>query len=117
MLTQDTIHRYFKALSTHDGALAASLFAEDGVIDDFRGKHHAGRAAIEKFIGQVPAMQLEFHSDFIAQGQRVTVYGHIHYPGKDSVLVRWVFTADGEQIAHLCNSRIEQVPESRRRQQ
>jgi hypothetical protein len=115
MLTQQTIQHYFEALSTHNGELAASLFAPDGVIDDFRGKHHAGRETIRKFIGQVPPMELEFQSEFIAEGPRVTAYGLIHYPGKESVLVRWVFTAEGEQIAHLCNSHIEQVPESRRR--
>lgn len=115
MLSQETIHLYFQALSTHDGELAASLFTPDGVIDDFRGKHHAGRDTIRRFISQVPPLNLEFQSAFIAEGQRVTVYGLIHYPGKDSVLVRWVFTAQGEQIAHLCNSRIEQVPENRRR--
>jgi len=115
VLTQATIERYFEALSTHDGPLAASLFTDDGAIDDFRGKHHAGREAIRKFIGQVPPLQLEFLSDFIAGPQRVTVYGNIHYPGKESVLIRWVFTAHDGKIAHLCNSRIEQVPPERRR--
>ena len=110
---QSTIHRYFQALQTHDGMLAALLFTPDGVIDDFRGKHHCGRAAIERFIGQVPAMKLEYLSDFIQQGPRTTVYGRITYPGVESVLVRWVFSAEGDQIAHLVNSRIEQVPPER----
>jgi hypothetical protein len=115
MLSQATLQRYFEALQTHNGPLAASLFAEDGVIDDFRGKHHSGRAAIEQFIGQVPPMQLEFLSDYLVEPRRATVYGHIHYPGKEPVLVRWVFSSDGENIAHLCNSRIELVPPERRR--
>lgn len=115
MLSLSTIERYFEALRTRHGALAASLFTEDGVIDDFRGRHHAGRAAIEHFIGQVPALELEFLSDIIVQPLRVTVYGNIRYPGKDPVLIRWIFSAQDEQIAHLCNSRIEQVPPERRR--
>lgn len=115
MLTRTTIESYFQALSTRNGPLAASLFTEDGVIDDLRGKHHAGRESIGRFIGQVPVLNLEFLSGFITQPQRVTVYGYIHYPGKDSLLIRWVFTGDGEQIAHLCNSRIEQVPPERLR--
>lgn len=113
MLSQSSIQRYFEALRTHNGALAASLFTEGGVIDDFRGRHHAGRPAIEKFIGQVPTLELDFLSGFIEEAPRVTVYGRINYPGKESVLIRWVFTADGDQIAHLCNSRVEHVPAER----
>ncbi|MCY0853514.1 hypothetical protein [Cupriavidus sp. D39] len=67
MLSQTTIKRYFEALSTHNGALAASLFTEDGVIDDFRGRHHAGRPNIEVFINQVPVLELQFVSDFIEE--------------------------------------------------
>lgn len=110
MLTESTILRYFQALQTRDGKLAASLFTADGAIDDFRGKHHAGGAVIERFIGQVPNLKLEYLSEFIIEGPRVTVYGRITYPGIESVLVRWTFSADGERIAHLSNSRIEQVP-------
>ena len=113
MLSQSSIQRYFEALRTHNGALAASLFTETGVIDDFRGRHHAGKQAIEKFIGQVPTLELDFLSGFIEEAPRVTVYGRINYPGKESVLIRWVFTADGDQIAHLCNSRVEHVPAER----
>jgi len=113
MLSHSTILRYFQALQTRDGVLAASLFTPDGVIDDFRGKHHAGTAAIERFIGQVPDMKLEYLSEFIAHGSRITLYGRITYPGVERVLVRWVFSAEGERIAHLGNSRIEQVPADR----
>lgn len=116
MLSQLTIERYFEALGTHNGALAASLFTEDGVIDDFRGRHHAGRQAIEKFIGQVPTLELDFASGFIEELPRVTAYGRILYPGKEPVLIRWVFTAgEGDRIAHLSNSRIELVPPERQK--
>ena len=112
MLTDKTLLRYFAALQTRDGALAASLFAFDGVIDDFRGRRHSGAQAIRGFIGQVPVMQLEYLTEFMIQGPRATVYGRITYPGVESVLVRWVFSASGDadRIAHLCNSRIELVP-------
>ncbi len=116
MLSQTTIQRYFEALSTHNGALAASLFTEKGVIDDFRGKHHAGRQNIEAFINQVPELTLDFQSDFIEEPPRVTAYGHILYPGKEPVLVRWVFSSsEGGLIAHLNNSRIELVPPERQK--
>jgi len=88
MLNQNTIERYFEALSTHNGRLAASLFTENGVIDDFRGRHHAGRNRIETFIDQVPTLTLAFVSDFIEEPPRITAYGHIRYPGKEPVLVR-----------------------------
>ena|SRR5437868_8635733 len=116
MLSTASIDRYFEALRTHNGSLAASLFEQDGAIDDFRGRHHTGRQAIESFIGQVPPLELEFLSDFIFESQRVTVYGYIHYPGKESVLIRWVFTAAADSIGHLCNSRVEQIPSTLRRQ-
>ena len=115
MLNKSVIDRYFEALSTHNGSLAASLFSEDGAIDDFRGRHHAGRDSVQAFIGQVPQLELEFLSDFISEVDQVTVYGNIRYPGKDPVLIRWIFTASGDLIGHLCNSRIEQVPLDRRR--
>lgn len=116
MLSQSTIQRYFEALSTHNGALAASLFTENGVIDDFRGKHHAGRKTIEAFINQVPELTLDFKSDFIEEPPRITAYGHIINPGKEPVLVRWVFSAGADdKIAHLSNSRIEQVPAERQK--
>lgn len=116
MLSQATIQRYFEALSTHNGALAASLFTENGVIDDFRGKHHAGRKTIEGFINQVPSLTLDFKSDFIEEPPRVTAYGHILYPGQEPVLIRWVFTAgEGDRIEHVSNSRIEAVPPERQK--
>ena len=114
MLSTSTLLAYFKALQTHDGALAASLFTADGVIDDFRGRHHGGREAIQRFIGQVPMLKLEYLSEFIAQAPRVTVYGRITYPGVESVLIRWVFSAgQGDDIAHVSNSRIEHIPADR----
>lgn len=109
MLSQSTILRYFDALQTHDGKLAASLFTVDGVIDDFRGRHHAGRETIEKFISQVPELQVEILSRFIEEAQRVTVYGQLTYSGGQIILVRWVFSG-ADQIEHLCNSNIEHVP-------
>lgn len=113
MLTPLTIERYFEALRTRNGALAASLFTEQGVIDDFRGRHHSGKQAIEKFIDQVPPLELHFLSEFIEEPPRITVYGRITYSDTDSVLIRWVFTGEGEHIAHLNNSRIEDVPPER----
>ena len=113
VLTQLTIERYFEALRTRNGALAASLFTEEGVIDDFRGRHHSGKQAIENFIGLVPQLELTFLSDFIEEPPRITVYGRITYSETDSALNRWVFTGEGDHIAHLRNSRIEHVPSER----
>jgi len=112
MLSGRIIEQYFQALQTRDGSLAASLFAEEGAIDDFRGRHHAGRGAIAAFIGQVPTLELEFPCAHVAQANRITVYGNILYPGLPPILVRWVFTAENGLIGHLCNSRIELIPES-----
>lgn len=116
VLSSGIIEQYFQALQARDGSLAASLFAEDGVIDDFRGRHHAGREAIAAFIGQVPTLELEFPCAPVTHARRVAVYGNILYPGQAPVLVRWVFTAENGLIGHLCNSRIELIPESFRNQ-
>ncbi|CAM4135773.1 SnoaL-like domain-containing protein [Bordetella tumbae] len=112
MVTQSTIDQYFAALQSRNGVLAASLFEEHGAIDDFRGRCHAGRQSIRVFIAQVPTMTVEFLSEFIVRPNRVTVYGNIHYPGQAPVLVRWIFSGTDGLIEHLCNSRIEQVPEA-----
>jgi len=110
MSLHHTLFCYFRALQTRDGALAASLFTPDGVIDDFRGKRHAGPTHIAQFIDQVPRLRLEYLSECIQHKTRMTVYGRITYPGVESVLVRWIFSIEGERIAHLGNSRIEHIP-------
>lgn len=111
MLSREILDQYFLALKTRNGELAASLFTEEGVIDDFKGKHHAGRNAIAAFIGQVPSLDLEFPHAPAMHSRGATVYGHILYPGNEPVLVRWTFISDNGHISHLINSRIEHVPE------
>lgn len=106
------IDRYFTALCSTDGALAASLFAPDGVIDDFRGGHRAGRAVIEEFIGSRPPRTLRLLGRPYVHGPRITVYTEMGgFPNGETRLVRFVFTASETQIQHLCNTIVEFVPE------
>lgn len=103
--------QYFTALSSADGELASSLFAEHGVIDDYRGGHRAGRDAICDFIGTRPRLTLTLLSTVYANGPRLTVYGSLRHENASPRTVRFVFTAPGDQIEHLCNSVIEFVPD------
>lgn len=110
MSYKHTVERYLEALQNRDGALARTLFTERGAMDDFRGRHHAGRDAIERFINQVSTRKLELLSDVIEEQIRATIYGRNTYPSGDVAIVRWVFHFEGELISHLCNTGIEQVP-------
>ena len=103
--------RYFTALCSADGDLASSLFAEDGVLDDFRGGHHAGRAEIREFISSRPLRTLRMLGPVYVNGPRLTAYVQRNHEDGSSRTVRFVFTRTGELIQHLCNSVIESVPE------
>lgn len=110
MSEKDTISTYFRALGSADGALAASLFAEDGVIDDFRGRRHRGREAIEAFLSNVPAMDLDILPGIYETPPRFAAYGTLTHHGKSPRSVRWVFTFEAGKIAHVVNSDIEFMP-------
>ena len=110
MAGKSIVHSYFRALSTADGALARSLFVEDGVIDDYRGGHRAGGDVIEKFIDARPPRTIELLSDVLQEGPRLTVYTKMDYADGRTATVRFLFTAPGDRIEHLCNSKIEFVP-------
>ena len=102
---------YFSALCSADGDLASSLFAEDGVLDDFRGGHHAGREEIRAFISSRPRRTLRMLGPVYVNGPRLTVYVQRNHEDGSSRTVRFVFTRTGELIQHLCNSAIEFVPD------
>lgn len=115
MADKSIVEQYLRALATSDGKLARSLFVEDGVIDDYRGGHRAGGAVIEDFIGSRPPRTIELLSYVIVEGPRLTVYTRMVYVDGRDKTVRFVFTAPGERIEHLCNSDIEFVPAARLR--
>lgn len=110
-----TVEKYLEALQNRDGAMARTLFTERGAIDDYRGRHHAGRDEIARFINQVSRRQLDLLSDVIVEQPRATIYGRITYPSGDVAIVRWIFHFEEEMIDHLGNTRIEQVPADRLR--
>ena len=105
---------YLAAVAAADPKAVSALFAEDGVLDDFVGGHHAGREGIEAFVGTWRAGEVEFSPPvrWLDEGDRLTVYGHVQRPGEsDSDHVRWVFHFREQQIAHLGNSKILDFPE------
>ncbi|MEV6639574.1 nuclear transport factor 2 family protein [Amycolatopsis sp. NPDC051371] len=110
MADSSIVHHYLEAMCSANGARAAALFTEDGVLDDYRGGHRAGRDVIRKFIDARPPRTLDFLSDVIRRGPRLTVYTHMNYEDGRSKTVRFIFTAPGDLIEHLCNSEIEFVP-------
>jgi SnoaL-like domain len=105
------VDRYFTALCSANGDLASSLFAEHGVLDDYRGGHRAGREVIREFINARPPRTLRMLGEVQVDGQRLTAYTLMDYADGRSKTVRFIFTTDGRKIEHLCNSDIEFVPE------
>lgn len=102
---------YLEAMSSANGVAVSALFTEDGVIDDYRGGHRAGRDQIRAFMDGRPPRTITLLSDVIAEGPRLTVYTHMDYEDGRSKTVRFIFTAPGDLIEHLCNSDIEFVPD------
>lgn len=107
------VRRYLKAMQSADGALAASMFTEDGVIDDYRGGHRVGREVIREYLGARPYRTIDFLSDVISEGSRLTSYATMNYTdGRGRKLVRFIFTiASDGAIEHLCNSSVDFVPD------
>jgi hypothetical protein len=111
--------RYLAAVAAADRLAVSALFAEEGVIDDFVGGHHAGRREIEAFVNTWRAGDVEFSDPvaWIDEGGRITVYGYVQRPGEaERDHVRWVFHIEeraGEStITHLGNSKIVSFPET-----
>lgn len=103
----DRIRVYLDRLAAGDGPGVAELFAEDGVIDDFSGGHHEGRAAIDAFVrARAGNLTVDGPLNVISRGDRVNVYGRVVRPGQETAPVRWVFHFDGAEISHLGNSRV-----------
>jgi SnoaL-like domain len=55
------VHGYARAADFGDGAAAAALFADDGVLEMPGGKRFAGRAAIQQRLAEQPAAQVSRH--------------------------------------------------------
>lgn len=106
----DSVRRYFTALCNSDGAMMRALFTQDGVIDDYRGRHHVGGAAIEDFINQVVRRKLKIVSGFVQEGARWTVIAEIAYEDGRVTLVRWIFQLQDGKIAHVGNTAVQHCP-------
>lgn len=113
MSEQSLTEKYFTALASGDGALAESLFTPDGTLDDLRGGHHHGGDAIHYFIDHRPPLKVEILSGDHHEGSRITVYGLIHYGSGEEAKVRWLFTESNGSFEHLCNSRVDRLPDDR----
>jgi hypothetical protein len=110
MADESLVFSYLEAMSKADGAAVSALFAADGVIDDYRGGHRRGRPVIKEFMDARPPRTIEYLSDVIREGPRLTVYTQMEYQDGRSKTVRFIFTAPGHLIEHLSNSDIEFVP-------
>ena len=115
MSTESIVIRYFEALCGQDGGAMRALFAEDGVIDDYVGRHHVGGAAIEAFINQVVKRKLRIVSEIVQEGQRATAVAEIAYADGRVTLVRWIFQIADGKIAHVGNTAVKQFPEAWKR--
>jgi ketosteroid isomerase-like protein len=115
MTDTSIVRRYLTAMQAADGTRAAALFTPDGVLDDYRGGHRVGRDVIREYLNARPFRTIDFLTDVIAEGPRMTAYAEMNYDdGRGRRLVRFVFTVDGGAIAHLCNSSVEFVPDDLR---
>jgi SnoaL-like domain len=111
MVTDESIaHRYLTAMATANGAAASALFTENGILDDYRGGHRAGRHVIKEFIDARGPRTVDLLSEVLQHGNRLTVYTHMDYADGRVKTVRFTFSIVDGHIEHLCNSDIEFVP-------
>jgi len=119
------VQKYLNALADGDGQVAASLFTENGVIDDGLGRHWEGRDQIRGFISRPRKLAVEAPSHVIYGPQRLVAFGHLTLPldhttfdllrpqdGKGRLKFRWVFHFSGSLISHLSNSFLRLIPEA-----
>ena len=95
------------------GCKRQRLFTPDGVIDDYRGGHRVGREVIRAYLDERPYRTVDFLTDVISEGRRLTAYVSMNYAdGRGRKLVRFIFTIDDSGvIEHLGNSSVEFVPD------
>jgi SnoaL-like domain len=111
MADTSIVRRYLKAMQSADGEQAAGMFTPAGVLDDYRGGHHLGRDVIREYLDERPFRTIDFLTEVIPEGSRLTAYATMNYDdGRGRKLVRFIFTLDNGAIAHLCNSSVEYVP-------
>lgn len=105
----EVARQYFERVVAADAAGVASLFTENGSLDDYAGGHHPGRAGIEAFIGNIEpgSLRMDAPLHWLEEADRLNVYGRVLRPGeKELDDVRWVFHFKGALISHLCNSKV-----------
>lgn len=102
---------YLRGLQALDARGVAALFTPDGVLDDGVGGHHAGSAAIARFIESL-RMKIRVEEVRVLEAPgRVTVFGYLASESLERSPFRWVFHLQGERIAHLGNSFLQAFPE------
>ncbi|QSE90777.1 nuclear transport factor 2 family protein [Rhodococcus pseudokoreensis] len=120
---RETARTYFRCLANRDGEGLASLFTDDGVIDDGSGRHTEGHAGLRAFGDSRPA-GIDFgEPERWLQGndRRLAAYGRISVPGyskyenamssDDTVRLRWIFHFRGDLIEHAGVSSVRLLPD------
>ena len=97
---------YLRALVDGDGDAAAALFSSQGVLDDLMGGQHIGRARIKAFICARPPLTLDESLHMVTFPDCINFYGRIHFDDGVVMKVRWTFSFEGLDMAHLCTSRV-----------
>ncbi len=101
MAAIDLARVYIQKVNGQDGAGAAELFAEDGVIVDPTGRRHAGWWEIAAFVTSAAPGTIAHIADRHMDSYRVVLLGTVMTVNLPPAEVEWDFETNGDRIERL----------------
>lgn len=101
MAAIDLARDYISKVNGRDGAGAAALFAEKGVIIDPRGGRHQGGEAIAAFVSAAPPGTIAQLADRTMGTHQVVLHGVVQTPHLSPAEIEWDFEVDNNKIQQL----------------
>lgn len=101
MAAIDLAREYISRVNGREGAGAAALFAEDGMIIDCQGNVHRGREAISAFVSAAAPRTRAQIADRSMGTRQVVLRGVVQTSRLAPAQVTWIFEVDADRIQRL----------------
>jgi SnoaL-like domain len=97
----DLARTYIQKVNGQDGAGAAELFSEEGVIIDPTGREHRGWWEIAAFVTSAAPGTVAHVSDRQMQAKRAIIHGTVMTVNLPPAEIEWDFETDDARITRL----------------
>jgi hypothetical protein len=101
MAAIDLARTYIQKVNGQDGAGAAELFVEDGVILDPTGRTHHGWWEIAAFVTSAAPGTVAHVADRQMESKRAVLSGTVQTVNLPPAEIEWDFQTNGEKITRL----------------